>query len=646
MDYTEYLKAKKLGDKFYRNAIGKGEYPYLPALDEILSENETFSQKSLGYIEIPLSMIRGTKTIGRQNSFAGNFMPILNEGTEFSIKWTKLIEAQMDEGITDPIKVYEYLKQFYVLEGNKRVSVMKYLDMLSYEAEVIRILPEKSDDFEIKLYYEFLDFYKQCPIYEITFSHLGDYQQFLSIVQKDENQKLSLDEIHTIQASYYRFLTIFESKNGKKLNMTPADAMLVYLNVYSISSLLDQSRKTLEERFERIRDELLLVSNGKHTSFVKDPVIGNNNNSIFDLLRFPTTYSEMRPLKAYFIYDSDIEHHAIVNDQEIGRIQVEHMHEGVLETHSIFNVQSDDALKEKIDDAIQNQANIIFTNSPLHMNETLRGAIEYPNVHFLNYSTNFNHQSVRTYAGRMYEVKFLMGVIAAAMSQNHKIGYIANIPIYGQISDINAFAIGASLVDTKAEIYLQWDCVENANCEEYFSQHDIHMIAGRDWTNPQEDTIAYGLYEEKNGEINNLSRPVWNWGKYYDLIIRSVLDHTYEDDPNARLHHAVNYWYGMSSGVVDLVMSQRIPYQTRKLVEMLKKGIITNTFSPFENQIKQQDGKIQEENIMKNETIIKMDWLNENIIGDIPSFQELNEMAKEIVKKAGVEKVFHQESVE
>ena len=67
----------------------------------------------------------------------------------------------MEEGIRDPILVYEFMHQFYVQEGNKRVSVMKYLDASHIMAKVIRILPEKTDEPSVKLYYEFIEFYQK-----------------------------------------------------------------------------------------------------------------------------------------------------------------------------------------------------------------------------------------------------------------------------------------------------------------------------------------------------------------------------------------------------------------------------------------------------------------------------------------------------
>ena len=155
----QYEVALKSGQRYYHDALKRGAYPYPPALDELVDEKNLAGRAELGVINIPSELITGTKTAGRTSALAGNFMPLLQENTEFATKWIRLCEAHLgDEGIRDPIKCYEYLGRFYVLEGNKRTSVL-----MSYGAPVIpgyvtRLIPEYSEDPEIQAYYEFMHF--------------------------------------------------------------------------------------------------------------------------------------------------------------------------------------------------------------------------------------------------------------------------------------------------------------------------------------------------------------------------------------------------------------------------------------------------------------------------------------------------------
>ena len=121
----QYSVALKAGQKYYRDALKRGAYPYPPALDDMVDESRIAGRMELGIVDIPAELISGTKTAGRTPALAGNFMPLLEQNSEFGAKWIMLCEAHLsDEGIRDPIRCYEYLGRFYVQEGNKRTSVL------------------------------------------------------------------------------------------------------------------------------------------------------------------------------------------------------------------------------------------------------------------------------------------------------------------------------------------------------------------------------------------------------------------------------------------------------------------------------------------------------------------------------------------
>ena len=188
MSDTEYGAALKLGKKQYQDAVAKGEYPYLPVLDDVLSYTDIVSTVSLGTMDIPLAKLVGTKTAERSNSFANNFMPLLPERSEFGIKWLNLYNHQVEDGIQDPIVAYEFMNRFYVQEGNKRVSVMKYLGAYSIPGTVTRLIPKRTDDLENRLYYEFLDFYKVSSNCDVWFSKEGRYKELLKLMGMKPDQ--------------------------------------------------------------------------------------------------------------------------------------------------------------------------------------------------------------------------------------------------------------------------------------------------------------------------------------------------------------------------------------------------------------------------------------------------------------------------
>ena len=155
----QYQQALKSARKAQRQSVQQGNSPFLPVLDKILQNTLTEGAEKLGLIDIPANKIVGTKSTGRTTAFASNFMPILPYDSEFGQKWRRLCEAHLsDEGIRDPISCYEYLGQFYVQEGNKRVSVLKHFGAASIPGNVTRILPTDSTDPKVKAYQEFLEY--------------------------------------------------------------------------------------------------------------------------------------------------------------------------------------------------------------------------------------------------------------------------------------------------------------------------------------------------------------------------------------------------------------------------------------------------------------------------------------------------------
>ena len=70
------------------------------------------AQEPLGLVDIPAESIVGTKTSGRHTAFAANFMPLLDDDTEFAVKWSNLCDAHLEEGIHTPSIAYEYLNRF------------------------------------------------------------------------------------------------------------------------------------------------------------------------------------------------------------------------------------------------------------------------------------------------------------------------------------------------------------------------------------------------------------------------------------------------------------------------------------------------------------------------------------------------------
>ncbi len=633
MALSDYTKAYKLGKKNYQYRMLHGELPTLEVLDDIIPTKGTFSEVPLGLVQIPIDQIVGTKTGGRSNAFAANFMPILRETSEFARKWAQLSTSHEEEGIREPIKAFEYMNRFYVQEGNKRVSVMKYYGVVSVPGEVTRIIPNRTNDKENKIYYEFLDFYELTKINYIWFSEEGNFKKLLEAVGKGPDEVWNDDERLEFSSIYRRFMAEYNAEDKGKLSVTVGDAFLAFIKLYGYKEIDQMTTKELKELVEKSWEEFSLLEEDEDVELKMDP--NTEKKPLINML-LPFGISS---LKVAFIYEKTPGSSAWTYAHELGRLHLDQTFPEEVSTVFYENVTLD-TIDERIEEAIADGCDIIFTTTPSFVQASVKAAIANPNVRILNCSVNTSHRYIRTYYARMHEAKFLMGAIAGAMSEHNRLAYIADYPIYGSIANINAFALGAKMINPRAEVYLEWTAKKDIDVMESVLEKQVDCISGKDMVIPEEASRFFGIYHLEGDTARNLAMPLWHWGKFYEQMIRTIMDGTwkYDDDPTSK--KAINYWWGMSAGVVDVVCSKNnLPIGTKRLVDLLKETISTGKFNPFSGILYSQGGIVQDDpaKSLTPEEIVTMDWLAENVIGSIPKEEELKEQSKPVVSQQGIE---------
>ena len=220
------------------------------------------------------------------------------------------------------------------------------------------------------------------------------------------------------------------------------------------------------------------------------------------------------------------------------------------------------------------------------------------------------------------------------------------------MAGINAFAIGAAMTDPSVKIHLDWASKADSNWWWDTLNSGIHVMSYIDSKHNIDGSDAHGLcYVERcepgtgndlsgSCRITNLATPIWKWGKLYEIIVKTILEGNYNSREVDKKDRATNYWWGMISGVVDLEISDVLSPYTRQLINTLRSDIINGTFNPFDGELRSQEGIIRKEDdrMLTSLDIIQMDWLCENIVGEIPAIGSLKEEAKTTVKVSGVER--------
>lgn len=273
----------------------------------------------------------------------------------------------------------------------------------------------------------------------------------------------------------------------------------------------------------------------------------------------------------------------------------------------------------------QRGAKMIFATSFGFMDFMLNVAERYPDVIFEHCSGYKTADNAATYFGRMYEPRYLSGIIAGLKTETNKIGYVGAFPIPEVVRGINAFTLGVRSVNPDAEVYVVWtntwyDPGTEKDAALALLDGGVDIIAQhQDTAGPQqaaEERGAWGL--GYNADMRHfapnatMTGPVWNWGPYYVKTVQAAMDGTWEPH---------QYWGSIADGIVDLG-----PYNEDLLteeiiaeVEAAKEAIINGELDIFAGPIKDQNGEIRvpEGSSMTDAEKLGFDWFVEGVVGSL-----------------------------
>lgn len=281
-------------------------------------------------------------------------------------------------------------------------------------------------------------------------------------------------------------------------------------------------------------------------------------------------------------------------------------------------------VEKVVKDMIDQGANVIFATSFGYMDYLEKMSKEFPDVKFLHCAGYKSTENMNNYFGRMYEARFLSGVVAGMKTETDKIGYVAAFEIPEVVRGINAFALGVQSVNEDAVVEVRWthtwyDPAKEKEAAKSLLDVGADVIAQhQDTAGPQQAAeekgafaIGYNTISEDKAPKAYMTAPVWNWGVYYKDQLEKIMDGSWT---------AENYWGGIKDGVVDLApLTANAPEGAAEIVEEYKNKIIEGTFHVFEGEITLQDGsKIGEEGKeLSDAELLSMDFFVSNVNGSL-----------------------------
>jgi branched-chain amino acid transport system substrate-binding protein len=240
-------------------------------------------------------------------------------------------------------------------------------------------------------------------------------------------------------------------------------------------------------------------------------------------------------------------------------------------------------------------------------------AAEYPDVIFMwGGGIEKKAPNAGMYFGRMYEARFLTGMVAGAMTKTNMIGYAAAIPLPEVVRGINAFARGVAAVNPDARVYVEW-IGEWYNPPEEKNVTISLIEQGCDVITHHSDSYAPGEAAEEKGvyyisyhsDMRRfaphvfLTGAVWNWTPIMTDIMEAARNGTWDDYPEQ------DWWYGLAEGGVKLApFGDAVPDAVRAKVEANEQALMRGEVEVFPG--------------MTDEELRALYYLESNIVGELP----------------------------
>lgn len=309
---------------------------------------------------------------------------------------------------------------------------------------------------------------------------------------------------------------------------------------------------------------------------------------------------------------------------DVGRREMEKAFPG-LKSNYVESVPEGPDAARVMESLVRNGSKVIFANSFGYMDFVIDVAKKFPEIIFMHCSGYKTAENVGTYFGRMYQARYLSGLVAGSMTKKNVLGYVGAYPIPEVIRGINAFTLGVRHANPKAEVKVVWIFSWLDPGKEKEAAKAL-IDSGADVIGMHADTGAAPQAAEEAGvyvvgynndmsayaPTKHLTAPIWDWGIVYKYTIDHVVKGTWKSE---------QLWQGLKEGMVDLApYGKDVPDSVKKLVDSEREKIVSGTWDVFHGPLKDQSGavKVPEGQNMTDAEMLSMNWFIEGVKGEIP----------------------------
>ncbi len=332
------------------------------------------------------------------------------------------------------------------------------------------------------------------------------------------------------------------------------------------------------------------------------------------------------PTKACFIYVGPIGDFGWSYQHDQARLAVEEKFGDKVETAYLESVPEGADAERAIERFARSGCDIIFTTSFGFGDATNAVAGRFPDIKF-EHATGYKreHPNVSTYNSKFYQGRFIIGQIAAQMSETGTAGYIASFPIPEVIRGINAFLLGAKTVNPDFEVKIVWvnswfDPGREADAAKALISQGADILSQHtNSTAPMQVAAEEGVYafgqasdQIKFGPETQLTSIIDDWAPYYIERVQAVMDGTWEQ---------IDTWHGLAEGNVAMAPYTNMPEEVAAKAKATEEAIRSGELEPFTGPINKQDGSEWLADGQKAEAgeLLGLNFYIEGIDGSVPN---------------------------
>lgn len=289
------------------------------------------------------------------------------------------------------------------------------------------------------------------------------------------------------------------------------------------------------------------------------------------------------------------------------------------------NVPQDESSLAVMEELIGDGCEIIICNSFGFGEWIVQAAEKYPNIYFFHATGTEYGDNLSTYFGRIYQMRYLSGIVAGLQTETNEIGYVAAFPISEVNRGINAFTLGVRKVNPDAAVYVKFtnSWVDDAEAEiaanHLLDKYDIDILAMHMDSNmvlevAEEQGIWSIGYNYDNSDLYEnsfLTAPIWQWEAFYEPRILACLQNKF---------YGKNYWEDSNTGILSLApLTKNVKMGIAEVVEAEKQKIESGSWDVFFGPIKDQNGKLrigEGESMTDDAMLNAFNWYVEGVVID------------------------------